>query len=48
VSVPRNGDPGISVQPDTVSHLVDRHLHGLRIDATAHQARHGFATQVCR
>lgn len=36
------------LRPNTVSAYVARYLHGLGIDATAHQGRHAFATACLR
>jgi site-specific recombinase XerD len=41
----RGGGP---VQPPTVSKLASRYLDGCGIDATLHQLRHAFATEVYR
>lgn len=42
------GDPGRHVQPHTVSHDINNHLHALGIPATAHRLRSWFATSTYR
>ena len=45
--MPRSG-PLFDMQPWKVSQRVNRFLHGLGIDATAHQLRHWYATECYR
>lgn len=42
---PRSGEP---IKPRSVSEYIGKYLHGLGINATAHMARHLFATAVYR